>query len=47
MEDVGGGEFALEKQEANLEEQEVLPNFVHPNTHISGQSETHLNIIQD
>ena len=38
MED-GAGEFAME---GNVVGQVSVPNYVHPNTHISGYSETHL-----
>ena len=40
MEDVGGGDFAME-------EQEVVPNYVHPNTHISGNFKNQFCIMQD
>ena len=37
MEEIGGGEFATEGEVVG---QVSVPNYVHPNTHISGSSET-------
>ena len=44
MEDIEGAEFTMEEEAVG---QVSVPNYVHPNTHISGYSQTHPNIMQD